>query len=34
MFYCLASDNGELIAYLKQQDPMLAGDPDKVLLRY
>jgi osmotically-inducible protein OsmY len=38
--------NGELIAYLKdnvsqeaftqnrQQDPMLAGDPDKVLLRY
>ena len=38
--------NGELIAYLKnnvsqeaftqnrQQDPMLGGDPDKVLLRY
>ena len=38
--------NGELIAYLKdnvsqeaftqnrQQDPMLAGDPDKVLMSY
>ena len=38
--------NGELIAYLKdnvsqevftqnrQQDPMLAGDPDKILMSY